>query len=352
VDINQGFTNLTGFTAADVIGKTSLDINIWNDPNDRQRLLRELKARGVCKNLEARFRRKDGSLTTALMSARIISIKDTPHIISITRDITHIKLAEQELVRAKEQADAANQAKSEFLANMSHEIRTPLNGIMGSLQLLESTALDADQKEIILMSAKSANRLTRLLSDILDLSRVEAGRLPIHEETFEVRDFFDSVCELFGVTAKDKNLELNCFIDSAIPAQLIGDEARVRQILFNLAGNALKFTKQGHVRLEMTSMGMVKDNVYSILLTVSDTGIGIPDNKQNDGRFLYPMFSGGGPGPGHSQTAGGSSGRKDFHGKPGGQGNHRPCAAAVQAPERRHSSRARKDGGSTAPSQP
>jgi PAS domain S-box-containing protein len=282
VDINQGFTNLTGFTAADVIGKTSLDINIWNDPNDRQRLLRELKARGVCENLEARFRRKDGSLTTALMSARIISIKDTPHIISITRDITHIKLAEQELVRAKEQADAANQAKSEFLANMSHEIRTPLNGIMGSLQLLESTALDADQKEIILMSAKSANRLTRLLSDILDLSRVEAGRLPIHEEIFEVRDFFDSVCELFGVTAKDKNLELNCFIDSAIPAQLIGDEARVRQILFNLAGNALKFTKQGHVRLEMTSMGMVKDNVYSILLTVSDTGIGIPDNKQNE----------------------------------------------------------------------
>ena len=180
---------------------------------------------------------------------------------------------------AKEQAEAANQAKSEFLANMSHEIRTPLNGIMGTMQLLETMALDDEQKQIVLMTINSAKRLTRLLSDILDLSRVEAGKMKIFEAEFTVHELPDSISDLFTVTARDKDVHLESVIDSDIPARLIGDEARVRQILFNLVGNALKFTKQGSVKLEMTALGTGKLDTFNVLFTVSDTGIGIPDAK-------------------------------------------------------------------------
>ena len=284
---NRASEEFYGFSPDEAIGKNLVDLIIPTDM--RQDVIREMKGMsesGVpIPSAELQLKRKDGSHIQVYSSHAIIQKPNQlPELFCIDIDLTDLKRAEQALIQAKEQAEAANQAKSEFLANMSHEIRTPINGIMGMMQLLETTPLDVDQQQYVTLCKTSANRLTRLLSDILDLSRVEAGKMDIFEAEFKVQDVGDSVSDLFTVTARNKGVYLECAIDPDMPVQLIGDEARVRQVLFNLVGNALKFTKQGNVRLEMTSLGTGEDDVSNVLFTVSDTGIGIPDDKL-DGLF-------------------------------------------------------------------
>ena len=193
-----------------------------------------------------------------------------------------------ELLAARDKAEKGNRAKSEFLANMSHEIRTPLNGILGMLQLMETTALNGEQKEYLFAAMQSSRRLTRLLADILDLSRIEAGKLAIHEKDFEVSGLGDSVLELFSPTARSKGLMLECLIGEGVAPRLSGDEVRIRQILFNLVGNAVKFTQAGHVRVEVAELAMLDPSQARLLFTVSDTGIGIPDELLKD---IFEPFS-------------------------------------------------------------
>jgi len=202
-------------------------------------------------------------------------------IVCIAIDIT-------ELQQARVSAETATRAKSEFLANMSHEIRTPLNGVLGMLQLMETTALDAEQKEYLLAAIQSSRRLTRLLSDILDLSRIEAGKLVVQDRDFEVSGLKESVLELFSPTAKSKGLSLQCVIGEQLPPKLAGDEIRIRQILFNLVGNAIKFTETGHVRVEVSQLNMPDQSQVRLLFCVSDTGIGIPDDVLKD---IFEPFS-------------------------------------------------------------
>ncbi|NCC25476.1 MAG: hybrid sensor histidine kinase/response regulator, partial [Deltaproteobacteria bacterium] len=188
----------------------------------------------------------------------------------------------KELMIERDRAEMANRSKSEFLANMSHEIRTPLNGIMGMMQLLQMSALDGQQKEFVGLAADSVQRLNRLLSDILDLSRVEAGKLDIHRAPFEIRTLEDSVLGLFTITAQDKGLELICVTDPTLPRRLVGDEARIRQVLFNLVGNALKFTDTGRISVEITALPERPSGEIRVLFSVSDTGMGIPEDKIRD----------------------------------------------------------------------
>ena len=188
---------------------------------------------------------------------------------------------------AKNAAEAANMAKSVFLANMSHEIRTPLNGIMGMLQLLEKTSLLKEQREYITNALQSSKRLTRLLSDILDLSRVEARQIEIVKTAFDVRDVIESIRQLFKPSAREKGLDFGVYLHPDLPLMLKGDSLRLQQVLGNMVGNAIKFTSKGRVEIGVHVLPYAKQDECRLLFIVSDTGIGINEQSLN---ILFAPF--------------------------------------------------------------
>jgi signal transduction histidine kinase/CheY-like chemotaxis protein len=205
------------------------------------------------------------------------------HLLIIVADVTSRKHAEQSLLLAKEDAVAANKAKSEFLAVMSHEIRTPLNAILGMAEVAIEFNQDPDLSRCIEVINRSGKNLQTLIEDILDLSQIESGRLNLEHRTINIKELTQEALDIHSQNAKSKWLSLTCQITPDTPRQFDGDKRRIRQVLLNLIGNAIKFTEQGKIELIVSY-----PSAQNILFSVVDTGIGIPEEKQ---KLIFEPFS-------------------------------------------------------------
>jgi signal transduction histidine kinase/ActR/RegA family two-component response regulator len=213
----------------------------------------------------------------------------------LMREVAERKRAESLLLQAKSEAEAANRAKSQFLANISHEVRTPMNAMIGMTELLTRTQLDAKQRRFAQLALESGQRLLHLINDILDLSRIEAGKLKLAQLEFAPRELVQEVIDLMSAQNTDKDLQLSCVIDDAVPEGLRGDADRLRQVLVNLLSNAIKFTARGLVKVTVAlvpddaTRGRVGDSVR-VRCTVEDTGIGVAPEARS--RLFQPFSQG------------------------------------------------------------
>lgn len=289
VYVNKSFTELTGFSQAEAIGMTpSILQGPKTDKRTMVRISRAIESK-TSVTVELLNYSKEGQEYWVEMILNPIYNEhngECEYFLATQRDITERKTAERQLIRAIQHAEAATKAKSDFLANMSHELRTPMNGILGLAEIVQSMDLNDDVRECIDAIHSSGQSLLSILNDILDLSKIEAEELAIEKYPFKTQDILRNIRDLTALSASRKNLNYDINVNMNVPEWLMGDGKRIQQIIFNLVGNAIKFTESGGVSLMIDYK--VNGDKPLLLVHVQDSGIGIPDEFQ---KRLFNKFS-------------------------------------------------------------
>ena len=286
---NAGAEKLYGYTREEIVGQHISVLVPPDRPNEVAEILGRIRQGGAIEHFDTERRCKDGTLVT--VSVTISPIRDEQGTVvaasTIARDVTERKRLQALLEDARDEARAASLMKSEFLAVMSHEIRTPMNGVIGMTGLLLDTDLDPIQREYAETVRGSGEALLTIINDILDFSKIEAGKMDLEIIDFNLRDVLEDIGDLLAVQAHSKGLELSTLLHPDVPSAVRGDPGRLRQVLLNLAGNAVKFTRQGEVVIKASLLEETAADVL-IRLEVTDTGIGIPADLQAQ---LFQPFS-------------------------------------------------------------
>jgi PAS domain S-box-containing protein len=289
LDANAAFLRNSGYEHNELVGRTALEIGLWVDLSERERIRLILERDRVVRGFECHFRFKTGEMKTFLVSVDLIEIEDSPSMLLGGIDITERKHVEQELrkltseleERVRERTfelELANRAKDEFLANMSHEIRTPLSGVYGMTEILLQREQPQPVREDLETIRNSAGTVIALLNDLLDLSRIERGRLVLNRRQFDLRGMLDNVVRLHKPLADEKGLTIEVLVAPGVPDHLLCDPDRIGQVLKNLLSNAVKFTEEGRIEMHVRMEASAEPQTF-LEFSVSDTGIGIPPER-------------------------------------------------------------------------
>ena len=294
IDVNNGF-EMFGYTREEARRKTAEELGIWADQQQLAAFTEKIGREGRIRNFDSLCRTRDGRIIPSLVSAVTVELGGEPCVVSFVRDISALKQTERELIAAREAALAGSAAKSQLLSMMSHEIRTPMNAVFGMADLLWETPLTGEQRLYLETMRNNSASLLNLIDGIFDLSKVESGRLSLEYSDFDLAELAEGATETMAPQAHEKGLELALRIPCALPTAVVGDPLRLRQILINLLGNAIKFTARGEVTLTIEAAEDAQADAEGaaaapgpaatvrrarLRFVVRDTGIGIPADRQ------------------------------------------------------------------------
>ena len=275
VELNEAFYNLFGFDKNEVIGKTPSELGLLTKETINT-IVKKADSNGNIYNAEAALTAKNGEIRQVLLSSENICLEDTTYRFTVVHDITELKLAEEEIIKARLEADKANHAKSEFLSRMSHELRTPMNSILGFAQLMQMGELDRLQKKGVNQILNSGNHLLKLINDVLDLSRIEAGRVLVSPEPVQLSNVILEMLDVVNHLAAKRSLKTELTSSFANSRFVLGDRQLIKQVLLNLMNNAVKYNREGgSVSIKTELMPINSEGIVPVRISISDTGEGI-----------------------------------------------------------------------------